>query len=130
MFSHNVCLNFSQPFFPTMISNSSNHIFELNHTFELVMVIGNRGITTLKTCQGATPVHRGGRAGGAVSVLTDRRLETAAPRPPQQSVRSPARAGLARLAPGGAQQGIPVQVAEGIAAGRRDHLEAPLETGN
>ena len=46
MFSHNVCLNFSQPFFPTTLSNSSNHIFQLNHTFELVclsmlMVIGN-----------------------------------------------------------------------------------------
>ena len=46
MFSHNVSLNFTQPFLPTTISNSSNHIFELNHNFELVclsmlMVIGN-----------------------------------------------------------------------------------------
>ena len=53
MFSHNLCLNFSQPFFTTTISNSSNHIFELKHTFELVclsmlMVIGNPAILSKK----------------------------------------------------------------------------------
>ena len=84
--------------------------------------------------QGASPVHRGGGAGIPVSLVADRFETAPARRPPQQSVgRSPARPGLARLAQpghGDARQGVPVQVAQGVAAGReRHHIETPLETG-